>query len=237
MPTKDVLNGIKTAVGLSGITKDIGSGIRDIRQELERLGVEIAPENQIIRSWHEVFEAIDNKTYRRKFKVGDCILCDFGKVGCIYMQIAAFNKDRLSDGNGYAAITWIAKYCLATKREMNESGYWLPIISNKGGWEKSDMRSALGEVKYEIEDSVYSRLAYVKKNNEKNDTEDRLWILSADEYKEYFNHPNIRFSSNESFWLRDANGRSSFLMASSSGNISPVLSNVKDGVLVGFCTN
>lgn len=237
MPINDVINGIKVAAELSGIQSKITGTVRDIRHEMKRFGVDIAPGNQIIESWSEVFNAIDNKTYKDKFKIGDCIQCDFGKEGTVFMQIAAFDKDKLASDEGYAAITWVAKYCLAVKREMKESGYWLPIITNKGGWKESDMRLALSDVKYEIDNTVRSRIALVKKHNIQNDTNDYLWILSVDEYQQYKSNPNISFSYNESFWLRDPKGGSDFYQVYPSGRIVPMFSSNKDGVLVCFCTN
>lgn len=237
MHIDDIIEGIKAGVELSGIKKTVGDGIRDIRQECKKFGVEISPENKIIRDWHEVFRAIDSGTYRDRFKVGDCIFCDFGKEGSVIMQIAAFDKDKLANGNGYAAITWIGKYCLASKREMNEPGFWFGTISNKGGWKDSDMRLSLHDVESEIEDSLYRRIAYVKKKCTQNDTEDKLWLLSVDEYNEYLGKSNISFSTNESFWLRDSVGRSKYYMSLSSRNIAAIFANVKDGVLVCFCTN
>lgn len=223
MPIDDIIEGIKIGVELSGIKEIIGDGVREIRQERKRFGFEISPGNRVIQNWQEVFEAIDNGTYQSKFKIGDCIFCDFGKEGSIYMQIAAFDKDKLAFGDGYAAITWIGKYCLACKREMNESGFWLGIISNKGGWKGSSMRLALHDVESEIEDTLHRRIAYVKKKCVQNDTVDKLWLLSIDEYNEYLGNPNISFSGNESFWLRDPVGRSKYYMSLSSRGTAPIL--------------
>lgn len=237
MPINDIIDGIKVGAELSGIKNHFGDGNRDIRQEFKKFGIELGSGNKIIQDWNTVFEAIDKRTYRNDFKIGDCIYCDFGKEGSVIMQIAAFDKDKLANGNGHAAITWIGKYCLASKREMNEPGFWFGTISNRGGWKDSDMRLSLHDVESEIEDGLYRRIAYVKKNCIQKDSEDKLWLLSVDEYNEYLGKPNISFSTNESFWLRDSVGKSKYYMSLTSRGITSVLANVKDGVLVCFCTN
>lgn len=220
-------------------TKDgISDAVNGVKQELARLRTQYCSKNEITDSWEKIFSSIDDNTYKKKYKIGDYKLCDFGKEGNIYMQIAAFNVDEMAYEQGKAAITWVGMYCLSSKREMKESGFWLPTITNKGGWQKSDLRLTMdNDILYLISEEVRKRIVCVNKVNQQGYTTDKLWILSVDEYKKYSAEKNIYFTGNSSFWLRDSIGKSKFYMVSSRGGLIKILSNVKDGVLVCFCTN
>ncbi len=241
----EIIKGIQEGLSLgndiltiTGTKDEIRDSINGAKQELSRLRTQYCAKNEITDSWSEIFSSIDNNTYKKKYKIGDYKLCDFGKEGNIYMQIAAFNMDEIAYQEGKAAITWVGMYCLKTKREMNESGFFLPTITNKGGWEKSDLRLTLNaDIFHLISKEVRERIVNVKKVNEQGYTTDELWLLSVDEYKRYCLEENIHFTENSSFWLRDSIGKSKFYMVSSHGGLIKILSNVKDGVLVCFCTN
>lgn len=90
---------------------------------------------------------------------------------------------------------------------------------------------------YEISNIVRNRIVSVNKENNSGTTTDSLWLLSVEEYKRYSSNNKIHFFGNESFWLRNAIGHGKFYMAGKNGGLIKILSNVKDGVLVGFCTN
>lgn len=241
----EIIKGIKEGLSLgnniltvTGTKDGIADGANSAKQELSRLRTKYCSKNEITDSWEEIFSSIDNNTYKKKYKIGDYKLCDFGKEGNVYMQIAAFDMDEMDYKKGKAAITWIGMYCLKTKREINESGFWLPTITNKGGWEKSDLRLTMNvDIFSLISEKVSKRIVNVKKVNEQGYTSDKLWLLSVDEYKKYGLEENIYFTGNSSFWLRDSIGKSKFYMISSHGGLMKILSNVKDGVLVCFCTN
>lgn len=241
----EIIKGIKEGLSIgndvltvTGIKKEITDSANGVKQELSRLRTQYCSKNEITDSWEEIFDSIDNNTYKKKYKVGDYKLCDFGEEGNVYMQIASFDMDEMAYKKGKAAITWIGMYCLKTKREMNESGFWLPIITSKGGWEKSDLRLTLNvDVFFQISEMVSERIVDVMKVNEQGYTADKLWILSVDEYKKYSLEENIYFTGNSSFWLRDSIGKSKFYMVSKHGGLLKIVSNAKDGVLVCFCTN
>ena len=152
---------------LTGTKEGIFDGFNGVKQELSRLRTEYQSRNEIMESWEEIFSSIDNNTYKEKYRIGNYKLCNFGKEGRVYMQIASFDTDEMSYKKGKAAITWVGMYCLKTKREMKESGFWLPIITNKGGWEKSDLRPTLNfDIYNSISEEVRKRIVTVNKINE-----------------------------------------------------------------------
>lgn len=78
------------------------------------------------------------------YNVGDYKPLDLGTEGVVNMQIVGKGVDPLASGNGYAALTFVAKELLATSHRMN------PALDGAtdgtgaiGGWEHSDMRSYL----------------------------------------------------------------------------------------------
>lgn len=239
----EIIKGIKEGMSvgndvLTGTKDGIADSVNGVKQELSRLRTQYWLKNEITDSWEEIFSSIDNNTYKKKYKIGDYKLCDFGKEGNVYMQIAAFNTDEMAYEKGKAAITWVGMYCLKTKREMKESGFWLPIVTNKGGWEKSDLRLTIDvDIFPLISKKVSKRIVNVKKVNEQGYTTDKLWIPSIDELKKYSHEENIYFTGNSSFWLRDSIGKSKFYIVKRGGGLMKSLSSAKDGVLICFCTN
>ena len=123
-------------------------------------------------SWDVVAKTIAEGTYKDVYKIGDTVPLDLGSEGVINMQIAAFDTDVLADGSGTAAITWIGKELLTTKRRMN------PVLENYvegtggiGGWEKSELRAYLQDtVKVLIPVKVASMIQSVTKTQKAYDT-------------------------------------------------------------------
>ena len=138
-------------------------------------------------AWENVFASIDAGTYATDYAIGDTVPLNLGSQGIINMQIAAFDTDDLADGTGKAHITWIAQELLKTKRYyVNES--------RLGGWEDSDIRSALQSVILPLVPTIVSakiaevsktHKAFIKNGSSKKQitqtTTDKLWIPSQDE--------------------------------------------------------
>ena len=76
---------------------------------------------EITDDWATILAAIDDGTYRSKYKVGNYKALDLGSEGVVNMQIAGFDKDTLADGSGMAPISWISQELLTTSHRMNPS--------------------------------------------------------------------------------------------------------------------
>ena len=99
---------------------------------------------EIDDSWEEILASINNGSYRRKYSIGNFKPLDLGSEGMVEMQIAGFDAEELSDGSGWAAITWISRSVLKEKHRMN------PLYKEGktgtgglGGWKNSKMREYL----------------------------------------------------------------------------------------------
>ena len=99
---------------------------------------------EIDDSWEEILASINNGSYRRKYSIGNFKPLDLGSEGMVEMQIAGFDAEELSDGSGWAAITWISRSVLKEKHRMNllykegKTG-----TGGLGGWKNSKMREYL----------------------------------------------------------------------------------------------
>lgn len=87
---------------------------------------------EITDDWATIFAAVEAGTYRQKYRVGNYKPLDLGAEGVVNMQIAAFDADKLADGTGTAAITWISKELLKNSRQMNTSDYQSNYVYPEG---------------------------------------------------------------------------------------------------------
>lgn len=218
--------------------------------------------------WQAVFDSIDAGTYATDYAIGDTVPLDLGSEGVVNMQIAAFDTDDLADGSGKAPITWISKELLKTRHKMNpdlvtnEDGTYQEGTGTIGGWEKSEIRTYMGDtVKLLISEEVRIRIrSVVKKHPAYNTsgskftqtTEDDVWIPSYDEcigissnYNALFNNKNenrikkVGSSSASAWWLRTASNSINFYYVSSRGEGGEGHSTsayTSFGVALGFCT-
>ena len=141
----------------------------------------------IIRdSWREVIANIKNGSYRTRYKVGDRFLLALPdeKDGFIEMQIAGFGIDicsGISSRQGSkSAVTLVSVDCLSRARAMGSYKGWQD--SDLRRWLMRELWPALPE---ELREGIKP---VVKKTYPENmriphieTTEDRLWLLSADE--------------------------------------------------------
>lgn len=133
---------------------------------------------ELTDSWDTILASIDDGTYATKYKRGNYIKLDLGDQGILYAEIAGFYCDKLSDGTGYAAISWINKNALADKQAFGPSGcYWI----------NSSIRTFLNDtvINY-LPANVKNRVVSVVKTtgrmtngvNNPQTTNDKLWIPS-----------------------------------------------------------
>ena len=131
---------------------------------------------EITDSWATIFANIDNGTYKTVYKVGNYKPLDFGSEGTLNMQIAAFDKDELSSGNGYAPISWVPMGALKTGHKMRDKSLTAITDENNatigyedntgtlGGYETTTMHTYCNEDVYAmIPAEVRSRILEVKK--------------------------------------------------------------------------
>ena len=209
---------------------------------------------EITDSWDTILAAIDDGTYKTKYKIGNYKPLDLGTEGTVNMQIVAFDADELTSG-GAAPVTMISKELLANQREMNSSKI------TEGGWPATQMRSELSTViKPLIPANVASRIKTVKKYSWDANTStelvsnDDLWIPSGREvgnaisdieisgpdyttvFKDNASRIKERSSSTSYWWLRSAISSINFYYVNRSGH--PGNGNGANNmysVALGFC--
>lgn len=206
---------------------------------------------EIEDTWAQIFAAIDNGTYKTKYRIGNYKPLDLGSEGIINMQIVAMDADAKADGTGTAPITWIGEKLLATTRRMNpalagDTGNRTIGTGTIGGWGESEMRSWLkSTIKPLIPSEVRSRIVEVSKatyiyNSDETTTKnaittDDVWIPS---YREIFGGTSIEsegiyysvvFNSAEMRKKMKVNGSSALFWwlrsASSTTNVRNVANN------------
>lgn len=208
-----------------------------------------APVREIADSWEEIFAAIADGTYEERYEIGDVKALDLGPEGVVYMQIAAFGADDLTEGAGKAPITWISRELLGTRRRMNP-----PAMGAIGGWSKSELRAWMNqELTALIPEEVRGHICTVVKGQEAVDsdgrecwqaTRDRLWIPSFEEIREYaklFLDMNYiekmrADGTNGSWWLRSAYDAGAYSAVRGDGRSFAVEAEECCGVCLGFCT-
>ena len=151
---------------------------------------------EIEDTWAQIFAAIDDESYKTKYKIGNYKPLDLGSEGIINMQIVAIDKDAKASG-GTAPITWVSEKLLATSHRMNpklagDTGNRTIGTGTIGGWGESEMRSWLkSTIKPLIPSEVSSRIVEVSKatyiyNSDETTTRnaittDAVWITSDQE--------------------------------------------------------
>lgn len=127
---------------------------------------------EITDSWQDILDAIENGTYSSKYNIGNYKPLDLGAFGTLNMQIVAFDEDELSDGSGYAPISFVSEnlsanvsYKFNTTRQPSQiDGSYVPGTGSVGGWEYSNMRAMVRErVKPQIPTIVLNRICNVNK--------------------------------------------------------------------------
>lgn len=150
-------------------------------------------------TWERVLIAIEEKTYKEYYNIGDVIPLDLGSEGVVNMIIVAFDSDELADGSGTAPITWVSSEALANKYRMNpelvtnDDGTYQEGTGAIGGWGASELRAYLNDtVKLLIPEAIRSKIKEVNKYSVSFDTSgakdraacsiDSIWIPSLYEF-------------------------------------------------------
>ncbi len=121
-------------------------------------------------TWEDLFWCIDHGCHAAKYDLGEVLPLDLGSLGEVNAQIVAFDADERTDGNGFAAITFITQHTLkiADKR-MNsglagEEGNYTGGTGAIGGWEQCEIRTyCRSTVKQAIPAEIRARIAEVWK--------------------------------------------------------------------------
>lgn len=214
--------------------------------------------------WDDVFDAVEDGTYKSKYAVGDTIPLNLGSEGKINMQIAAFDADDLADGTGKAAISWVAKELLKTKRRMNVA--YTEGVEGTGsyyGWEQSEMRRYLDEtIKGLMPQNVRNQILSVVKtqyavgmtgSDYTKTTHDEVWLLTSSEARSTGIYGGIFTDAGSSactsrqkcivgtstpvkWWTRHSINSLTYHAMYADGNYDNDACENQYGVCIGFCT-
>lgn len=218
--------------------------------------VPVRQAGEISDSWEEIIAAIEDGTAQHKYSIGAMKELDLGELGVIHMQLAGFNLDERSDGQGKAPTTWIAKDLigkLCIMGLLDSTGG----LNNKEEWRSSSLRNYLKDgVLFAIPISIRKKMIYVNKEQKSlqgyfdlssQTTEDILWIPDYDEvfgkealYYDLFqdnSDSRIRKLEGEAYfwWLRSPIDQDTYRCVDNNGRTSTSLANKEGGVLIGFC--
>lgn len=150
-------------------------------------------ESEITDTDEELFARINTGTAASYYKLGQYKSVNFGTLGTLRMQIIGINTDELSDGSGYAQLTWFPMELPSSTHRMNPS----KVTGNSGtgsidGWGESEMRIYLNQDVWPLIPlrwqnvikavKKYSRI-YNTSEQVENDvlTNDKIWLLSTRE--------------------------------------------------------
>ena len=177
-------------------------------EKLFSYGFEVETDNpvdtgRITDSWEQIIAFVNDGSYKSKYRIGDVKELDLGSEGIVEMQIAAFDTDKLANGSGKAAITWISKQLLKSDHRTNPSAVIadaqqnptkaLPGTRNVGGWEYSEMRSWLKKdikplIPLTVQTAIKPVVKYSTSINESDEVTERnamsiddVWIPSVRE--------------------------------------------------------
>lgn len=216
----------------------------------------VLPEGTITDSWAEILEAEANGSYLTKYSIGDTKYTKFGDY-IVDFEIAAFDKDDLSDGTGKAHITWIAKHFVYTA-SMNDTN------TSADGWAgcrlRSDLRALLAASGSDLKAAVkeVNKTYYNGTSSSTKTIADTIWIPSIYEvgatgspnressgvaYDDLFTSDTARIkcpqTSNSAnyWWLRSAPSDSAcFCHVTTTGSTNSRFASNYYGVVPGLCT-
>ena len=176
----------------------IAETARTVKEEIKETvqsSQQAVVKGEIVDSWGKIIDNIRNKTYRKKYHIGDTKILDLGDEGRIPMILAAIDTDEMADGSGKAPMTWIAGKALKTKRRM----YRRPVVNDgsmdaldwmmyQSDWGESNMRSYLrttiqGKMPGELAAHIceVKKTHFSKKQQGISTTADSIWLLSKNE--------------------------------------------------------
>lgn len=209
-------------------------------------------------SWETILEIIEYGNYKDVYNVGDIKEIKLTGGGVIPVEIAGFDKDELTDGSGYAAITLVTKNALnsASMNTVNDNSY---------SWDNCEMRTWL-KTKYlsDFPQIIRDNIKFVNKTYYSFDgnttntliTSDDIWLLSSRElnlfplggkesmgciYDELFSDANSRIKRRSGtkvvWWTRtrsDSNDYRFYSITEGGKDYTNIMSQKKYTVF-GFC--
>ncbi len=89
---------------------------------------------EITDSWTQILAAINDGSYKTKYKIGNYKPLDIGAEGTVNMQIAAKDAEPLADGSGNAPLSFVSMELLKTDKRMNPSLVTNYDESTKEAW-------------------------------------------------------------------------------------------------------
>ena len=209
-------------------------------------------------TWAEINTLASSGIAKKVLSVGDRKSITLTTNEIIYVKIADFNHDTLSD-NTTAPITFIMEDCFKTTYPINSSG------ANAGGWKSALLRTTLNSTIY---NTFPSDLKAVMKTTRKkryngggsvstlNTVDDKLWLPSEMElfgsvsytggtkegtlYPIYTDNSSRIKKVNGSayyYWTSSANGSDTnhFVNVYDNGIVSSFYAAISYGVSAGFC--
>ena len=212
---------------------------------------------EISDSWDTIIANIDNGTYKTKYKLGNYKSFDWNNNpnDPVVAQIVGIDVDELSDGSGYAPLTFILKKLYPAKTAMNNSA------SVEGGWENSSLRNLMkNTLKQQIPETIRSRICNVNKVSKTasgtQTTVDDVWIPSMHEvglsntietsgvsYSSVFKNNEARIKpkwnggiNGYQWWLRSVNDSADkFYAIGTGGEMTGFAPNTQIYTTIGFC--
>ncbi len=79
-------------------------------------------------SWEEIIKSCKDGSYKTKYSLDDTKIVDFKDEGLVLMRIVGFDCDELSDGTGYAHISWMSDHILYS---IHRQDALVPNLSNR----------------------------------------------------------------------------------------------------------
>jgi len=209
--------------------------------------VEVA---EITDSWDQIIANIDNGTYSTRYKIGNYKPLDLGTEGTINMQIVAMDADELSNGTGYAPLSFLGMELLTTTKSLGSNTY-------TANWNVNTVRTYLNnDILSLLPSKIQARIQTVKKYTKTAASEissnDKIWIPSLREiagthetvgaiYTKIYSDTASRIKTyNDSavnWWLRSkpVNKDKFFISIDSIGNNVNSSSSNAYHICLGFC--
>ena len=181
---------LKKDVYKTGIDSEINVENRD-EADVDEVTTETETETKVVRdepmalsdSWEDIIASGKDGTYKEKYLIGDTKELYLGPEGTVRMKLVAMDVDELSNGKGYAPMTWVAIDLLNGEYSMNSTD------TIYDGWPGSDLRMWLNsDFLKQIPEQVRKEIKTVKKYTisftpeiETVASSDKIWIPSCRE--------------------------------------------------------
>ena len=205
-------------------------------------------------SWETILEIIEYGNYKDLYNVGDTKVIELTDIGEITIEIAGFDKDELTDGSGYAAMTFITKDALTTAYMNNRN-------DDTYSWDNCTMRSRL-KTEYLptfpqiIQDNIkFVNKTYYSSDGDTLSVSDDIWLLSLREvnastsyakestgciYDELFPDDDSRIKTKDgttvTWWVRTRNYvRHRFNYITINGGVNYDAMTQTKNIVFGFC--